>query len=116
MQKNTRQRSEISRQLYQNVKFLARANGLRMKEVEQSIGLSSGYFSRCSQSRNSPHIDTVCALSKLFSVPIEDLISDSYEKRIQAKKAKTALSDAVMLANETLSKEEILRIARENAK
>lgn len=102
----------MSRQLRHNVKIFAKIKGCRLQDVEKAVGVSVGYFARCEQSSSFTGIDILCALSEFFSVPIEDLITDAYEKRIKAAKAKAALSDAISQAQETLSKEEIIRIVR----
>ena len=102
--------SKISRQLYYNVKLLAKAKGLKMMEVEKAAGLAIGYFSRCNQCRNSTSIDTVYALAKLFNVSIDDLISDTYEKRMKIALVKSAIADAISLASEVFTKEEIIQI------
>ena len=106
--------SKISRQLYYNVKLLAKAKGLKMMEVEKAAGLAIGYFSRCNQCRNSTSIDTVYALAKLFNVSIDDLISDTFEKRMKIAVAKTTIADAISIASEIFTKEEIIRIIMED--
>ena len=75
---------------------------------------------RCSQCRNSTGIDVICALAELFNVPIEDLITDAYEKRLQATQAKAELtkaaaqlSEVISKAQESIGKEEILQIIGE---
>ena len=103
----------LSRQLHHNVKMFAKAKGCRLKDVEKAIGVSGGYFVRGVENSSSPKTDVLCALSAFFDVPIEDLITDAYEKRMKAAQAKAAFTNAVSQAQETFSKEEIVRIIQE---
>lgn len=75
--------SDISQRLYLNVKRLAKEKGLKMMDIEKAAGLAIGYFARCNQCLNSTCIDTVYTLAKLFNVSIDDLISDTHEKRMK---------------------------------
>lgn len=75
--------SDISQRLYLNVKRLAKEKGLKMMDIEKAAGLAIGYFARCNQCQNSTCIDTVYTLAKLFNVSIDDLISDTHEKRMK---------------------------------
>ena len=112
--------SKYSTILQHNVKMFCEIQGRKIKDIEKAIGVSEGYFVRCSQCHNSTGIDVICDLAELFNVPIEDLITDAYEKRLQTTQAKaeltkaaTQLSEAISKAQESIGKEEILRIIRE---
>ena len=112
--------SKYSTILQHNVKMFCEIQGRKIKDVEKAIGVSKGYFVRCSQCRNSTGIDVICALAELFNVPIEDLITDAYEKRLQATQAKAELtkaaaqlSEAIAQAQDVINKEDILRIIKE---
>ena len=84
-----------------------------MMDIEKAAGLAIGYFARCNQCQNSTCIDTVYALAKLFDVSIDDLISDTHEKRMKTTQIKDALNKALSQAAGILTKEEIIKIIRE---
>lgn len=82
---------DINKQIYYNVKMLAKKEGMNLGEVEKQIGISQGYLSRL----KCVSAEVVVKLSKLFEVPIEDLMTKDMGSSIQKEELTRRLDMAV---------------------
>ena len=103
----------ITQQFYRNVNALAKANHYPISELEQTIGVCNGYFSRGRKKNSIPSIEIVYTVSRLFDLPMEELLSKDCEKRIRKPLIKAALTDVISIAGEDFSKEDVIQILRE---
>lgn len=79
---------ELNEKIYCNIKYLCKLNKENLGDIENSVGLSAGYFSRLSYSRSSLKLDAVYEIAKHFGMTIDELIHkdievEKLEKRIQ---------------------------------
>ena len=67
-------------QLVENINNLIQLRNMKVGEVEQAIGISTGYISRLSKAGNGsiPATDVVWNLARLFGVSTDSLISGDY--------------------------------------
>ena len=64
-----------------NVDVLLAENGYSMDELETRLGISKGYIARCRTGKKKLSIDTCIDISKIFNVPLNELVSNKIEKR-----------------------------------
>ena len=111
---NTQQKpTYISTQLYNNVKKIAKLQRRKLGDLETSIGLTKGYFWRCSKNHNSPRLDPIYSLAGMLGVSIEDLITDAYRKQQEEEQARQRISEVLISVQDVLNREEIIRTIRE---
>ena len=81
--------------ILKNFDYLCKANNLKKGEVEKSVGVSAGYFSKNPQGLN---INVVYNLSQVLKISIDDLCSkDFYEKMLltELEKEKTEIEKRI---------------------
>jgi len=111
---NTQQKPmDISTQLYNNVKKIAKLHGRKLGDLETSIGLTKGYFWRCRKNHNSPRLEPIYTLAGMLGVSIEDLITDAYRKQQEEEQARKRISEVITSVQDVLNREEIIRTIRE---
>ena len=103
-----------SQRFYQNVKLMAKEKGIKMKDIEKYLGVCSGYFSRNRKNNNVAGIDKAFILAEFFGVTVEELLSDTLEKKLKAPAVKADLLKAITRAEDVFSREEIIQIIRES--
>ena len=58
-----------------NIYFLLKEKELKIGQIEERLGVSTGYFSRLKDSVNAnPSIELVCSISELFNISIDRLL------------------------------------------
>ena len=64
-----------------NIKFLLKKNNIKMKELEEKAGCSSGYLARLDKNENAPHpgIDFVFAACELFEIGLDTLTQFDFD-------------------------------------
>lgn len=67
---------------YNNVRYLAKKNKIKLKDFERELGVSQGYFSRPSVSIS---LEIACKSAKLLNVTVNDLICDDLFKNEKVK-------------------------------
>lgn len=68
--------------LYENVKTLAKANRIKLGELEKEVGVSTGYFSRESE---NPMLVPVLKVADKFSIDVHKLMYGDLSVQIQLK-------------------------------
>ena len=99
---------ESKEKIYRNVKTLAKIKNEKLSDVEEQVGLSQGYLSRCSG--RGINIDNVYKLAKHFGITIEELITANYESVLKKESLKVELCEAVNNAKSVMNGMEILEI------
>ena len=103
--------------IYQNVKWLARLHDMKMYEVEQQVGVSQGFFSRCKGLNNSMSVDVVWKIAKLFGVSLDDLLTeDLFMNHIRDSMIRADFHLAYRVARYYFTDEELAAMVREFAK
>ena len=102
--------------IYQNVKWLARLHDMKMYEVEQQVGVSQGFFSRCKGLNNSMSVDVVWKIAKLFGVSLDDLLTeDLYMTYLRDTVIRSDFHLAYRVARRYFTDEELAAMVREFA-
>ncbi len=66
-----------------NIKYLASQKGLKLGDIERSVGVNVGYFSRKLRTDTSIPLDIVYACSQILDVTIDELCGDIRLKELQ---------------------------------
>lgn len=72
--------------IYENIRYLAKENGIRMSDVERAVGVSTGYFSRLKAREKSIPIGYLLTVCFLFNVPLEYLCTVNIVKQAKITK------------------------------
>ena len=99
--------------LYRNVKQIAREQGRKLREIEQAIGVSTGYFARAKDARTPMTVGLALVLAKQLGVEIEDLITNRRQRKLQEALVREAISAARMFAGREISRETLIQMIRE---
>ncbi len=67
------QKASIVSNIVNNTKYLAKKNSKKLSEVEETLGVSSGYLSKYLKKGIVPLLQIVLSLAKLFDVSMEIL-------------------------------------------
>lgn len=71
-----------TKQLIDNVYALIKCKNLRIGDVERTIGVSSGYFSRLAKNENdvAPGLDVVYKLAQILEITVDSLLNSDFTK------------------------------------
>lgn len=79
---------------YNNVRYLAKKNKIKLKDFEREIGVSQGYFSR---NKGSVSLRIACKTANCLNVTLNDLLCDEL---IKSEKVKQLEEEIERLNNE----------------
>lgn len=75
-----------NKRLYDNVKALCSATGIRMGDVECKAGVNPGYISRFARDKiKNVRLDVILAFADVFAVSVEDLVYKDFAKELEEK-------------------------------
>jgi len=96
----------LRKKIYSNVKALARMNGIKMREIEEKLDKSPGYFSRPGKGFTAFDLVT---LSEIFHVEIKDLFSRDFAVELYQEALYFDMKDALMIyiVNSALTREAV---------
>lgn len=66
-----------------NIKYLASQKGLKLGDIERSVGVNVGYFSRKLRTDTAIPLDIVYNCSQILDVTIDELCGDIRLKELQ---------------------------------
>lgn len=81
----------ISARVCDDISYLLKLRNMNIQELEEAIGISKGYISRCANGKKLLSIDIVVNIANYFGVTVDDLInckhkSDYIKKLIEENK------------------------------
>lgn len=68
--------NEINIQFHENLKWYCKNKGIKIGEIEESIGVSRGYISRL-QGKKTISVGKAYLIAKIFGVSLDDMLSKS---------------------------------------
>lgn len=66
----------LNEMIVANVRYLAKLNCIKIGEIENKVGVSTGYFSRTVKRDSSMTAETLYKVSEILKVSMDDLCSD----------------------------------------
>ena len=66
-----------------NVRYLAKKNNMKIGDIEESINLCRGYFSRKNKDDSSMPIDKIYLVAQIFQVSMDDMCSNIPLKELE---------------------------------
>ena len=66
-----------------NVRYLAKKNNMKIGDVEESVNLCRGYFSRKDKDDSSMQIDKIYLVAQIFQVSMDDMCSNIPLKELE---------------------------------
>ena len=66
-----------------NVRYLAKKNNMKIGDIEESINLCRGYFSRKDKDDSAIPIDRIYLIAQIFNVSMDDMCSNIPLKELE---------------------------------
>ena len=67
---------DINIQFHENLKWYCKNKGIRIGDIEETIGVSRGYISRL-QGKNAISVGKAYLIAQIFCVSLDDMLSKS---------------------------------------
>ena len=75
-----------------NVRFIAKEKGIRIGDLERSVGLRPGYLSRWEDKKDSaPRLDVACRLADAIGESLSDLVQNDYKEYVRVNELQSEL-------------------------
>ena len=74
-----------------NIKYLCKVKGISLGELEKTVGISVGYFSRLYGRADCMSVKTLNAVSTIFDISMDDLVKRPIYKEQRIKELKEEL-------------------------
>lgn len=97
----------IRERIYENTRALAKVKNLSMKEIEDEVGVSSGYLSKVSKHMS---IEKIEKLSNVLGVSIGELTENDFLELYKKELAESELQKAVERAKKAMRGFDVLEI------
>lgn len=91
--------------IYQNIKALSKMKGLKLGDVEKSVGLSVGYLSR----HKAISSTVLVKLSDIFEISIDDIIRSNFVDEEQKRRIVKDLKNDISAASSFFLKSELMK-------
>jgi transcriptional regulator with XRE-family HTH domain len=76
----------VSKKICESIEILCSFNHISISELEDRIGFSKGYISRCKNGKKKLSVDCCYDIASIFNTTINDLLSDKYKNEFKEKK------------------------------
>jgi transcriptional regulator with XRE-family HTH domain len=109
----------IAEQIGERIREIRRAKGMTQAALAEATGRTEDSVSQIERGLNLPTIDTVLALARALTVPVDHIISSPELRKVDAEKKSELAEASLMLA--TMSPRDLtlavklLRVIAENA-
>ena len=98
---------EYSDQIKKNIKSLAKIRGIKLKDLEEKVGLAEGFLSR---KHTGLKIDICKTVSDILGVKVDELLDNDFEQEYLKRTAKLNLQNSLIKAQEVLTGVEIWEV------
>lgn len=99
------ERKEINTNIYNNVKALAKAKGVKLQDFAKSLNISVGYISRIEKNIS---VEVLMKISKFFNVSMEDLVNKDFKSEFDYQIALSEFYESIDEVLQFMSKTDVL--------